>query len=239
VTAALAGLAIGEAAVIAALVYARPPAGPAAITIESVQPGSNVVVDGRQVGVTPLKVNVDSRTQSVRVLAPEAATGTTGVSPRQRRRDSAAADTRAAHTAAAGRPGGLRVTSPIDLQIMENGRLLGSSGAGSIVLAAGAHQLDLVNTALGYRSRESVAVKVGEVASLGVSLPNGRLSINAVPWAEVWIDGKLAGETPLGNLSIPIGEHEVLFRHPQLGERRQSATVRPDAVTRVSANLQQ
>jgi hypothetical protein len=236
----LAVLAIGEGAVIAALLYVRPASGSAAITIDSVQPGSNVVVDGRTVGVTPLKLTVDSRTQSVRVLAPETMTGTAGVAPRERHRDiPQATEIRAARTAAVARPGGLRVSSPIDLQIMEKGRLLGSSSAGSIVLPPGAHQLDLVNTALGFRTRESVTVKAGQVASLGVALPNGRLSINALPWAEVWIDGKLAGETPIGNLTIPIGEHEVLFRHPQLGERRQSATVRPDTVTRVSANLQQ
>jgi hypothetical protein len=59
-----------------------------------------------------------------------------------------------------------------------------------------------------------------------------------VPWAEVWIGGKLVGETPLGNLSVPLGDHEIVFRHPQLGEQRQTATVRLDGVTRVSAVLQ-
>jgi hypothetical protein len=46
------------------------------------------------------------------------------------------------------------------------------------------------------------------------------------------------GETPLGNLSIPLGEHEIVFRHPDLGERREKALVRSDRLTRVSANLQ-
>jgi hypothetical protein len=54
----------------------------------------------------------------------------------------------------------------------------------------------------------------------------------------VLIDGKLVGETPIGNLSIPLGEHEIIFRHPQLGELRRTALVRSDAVTRVSANLE-
>jgi serine/threonine-protein kinase len=73
---------------------------------------------------------------------------------------------------------------------------------------------------------------------VAVSPPNGRLSINALPWAEVWIDGKSVGETPLANLSVPLGEHEIIFRHPQLGEQRQTALVRQNGVTRVSANLQ-
>jgi hypothetical protein len=82
-------------------------------------------------------------------------------------------------------------------------------------------------------------VKTGQTTALAVSVPNGRLSINALPWAEVWIDDKLVGETPLGNVALPIGAHQIVFRHPQLGERRQSAVVRADAVSRVSVNLQQ
>jgi hypothetical protein len=70
-----------------------------------------------------------------------------------------------------------------------------------------------------------------------VSPPNGRININAVPWAEVLIDGKSVGETPIGNMSIPLGEHDIVFRHPQLGEVRRTTVVRSDAVARVSANF--
>jgi hypothetical protein len=59
-----------------------------------------------------------------------------------------------------------------------------------------------------------------------------------VPWAEVLIDGKAVGETPIGNLSLPLGNHEIIFRHPQFAELRQTALVRSDTVTRVSVNLQ-
>jgi len=36
------------------------------------------------------------------------------------------------------------------------------------------------------------------------------VNINATPWAEVWIDGKSFGETPLGNISVAPGEHEIV-----------------------------
>ena len=45
--------------------------------------------------------------------------------------------------------------------------------------------------------------------------------------AEVWIDGKPFGETPLGNLEVPIGTHELLLRHPDVGEHRHVASRRP------------
>ncbi len=237
ITAALAFLAVGEAAVIAGLIYVRAPFGSAAITIESVQPGSDVIVDGRSVGVTPLTLTVDSTTKLVRLAAPASAAVATRSRPGARAADPPPA-TRVGVAPPAVRTGGLRLSSPIDLDVLENGRLLGST-AGPITMAPGSHQLELVNTTLGYRTREAVVVKTGQTTPLAVSVPNGRLSINALPWAEVWIDDKLVGETPLGNVSLPIGAHQIVFRHPQLGERRQSAVVRADAVSRVSVNLQQ
>ena len=78
----------------------------------------------------------------------------------------------------------------------------------------------------------------GQIVALAVRPPNGSVSINALPWAEVWIDGTSVGQTPLGNLSVPLGEHEVVFRHPELGERREKAFVRSDRLTRVSANFE-
>jgi hypothetical protein len=54
----------------------------------------------------------------------------------------------------------------------------------------------------------------------------------------VSIDGNSVGETPLGDLSVVPGEHEILFRHPQLGDIRQKVIVRSGVETRVTANLQ-
>ena len=244
VTATLGVLAVCEALIIGGLAYVKGPFRSAAITIESGQPGSDVIVDGRSIGVTPLTLTVDSATKSVRVAPPAvgalAARGRSGERIRESSPVVGPPAPAAVHTATVPsvRSGGLRLSAPIDLEILENGRRLGSN-AGPIVMTPGSHQLELVNAALGYRTRETVVVKNGQTTALMVSLPNGRLSVNALPWAEVWIDDKPVGETPLGNLSIPIGEHQVVFRHPQLGERRQLAVVRADGVSRVSVNLQQ
>ena len=121
--------------------------------------------------------------------------------------------------------------------MFEGERVLGSSADGPIVTTAGVHELDLVNSALGYRSHQNVTIKAGQIVSLAITPPEGRLSINASPWAQVWIDGKPVGDTPLANLSTAVGEHEITFRHPQLGERHETALVRSGALTRVSAAL--
>jgi len=41
-----------------------------------------------------------------------------------------------------------------------------------------------------------------------------RVSINADPWAMIWIDGLEAGETPLGDVLIPPGTHRFRARLP-------------------------
>jgi hypothetical protein len=135
------------------------------------------------------------------------------------------------------RSGGVRLVSPLELQVLEGDRVLGSSADGAIVASAGRHEFEFVNSALGYRARRVVNLKAGAVVSLSVPHPEGRISINATPWADVWIDNVHVGETPLANLSIPIGEHEVSFRHPSFGEQRRTAIVRFDTPARVSADL--
>jgi serine/threonine-protein kinase len=95
-----------------------------------------------------------------------------------------------------------------------------------------------VNSAIGYRVRQAVDVKAGQIVTVTVPVPNGTLNINALPWATILLDGNAIGETPIGNFSVVPGEHEIIFRHPQLGERREKAMVRSGVETRVSVILQ-
>jgi hypothetical protein len=213
---------------------------PLALLVETVDPGADVVVDGRSAGFTPLQLNLGTDTRSIRLVDSRPPRPNAGApSPSNRPATSARRDVRRADVAAPPqRSGGIRLVSPFEVEMFEGTRRLGSSATGIVSAAAGRREFELVNTRLGYRARQIVDVKGGQVVSVAVSPPNGRLSINALPWAEVWIDGKSVGETPLANLSVPLGEHEIIFRHPQLGEQRQTALVRQNGVTRVSANLQ-
>src|SRR5262249_24503978 len=136
--------------------------------------------------------------------------------------------------AARERRGGLRVSSPIELQVLEGDRVLGTTSDGPVVATAGKHELDFVNTEFGYQSHQAVEIKAGQIVPMKISPPDGRVSINAVPWATVSIDGNSYGETPLGNIVLPVGEHQITFRHPQLGERTQKVIVKANAATRVS-----
>jgi hypothetical protein len=131
----------------------------------------------------------------------------------------------------------LNLTAPADLQVFENGALLGTSQGGRVALAPGTHQLEFVNDTLGYRSNRTVQVRSGETAGVKVDFPNGTIALNATPWAEVLIDGRSAGETPIGNLSVSVGSHEIVFRHPEFGEQRTVVNVTLTAPARLSVDM--
>lgn len=47
----------------------------------------------------------------------------------------------------------------------------------------------------------------------------GRLTINALPWAEVSVDDQVAGTTPLILQEVASGQHRVTLRHPEYETR--------------------
>ncbi len=53
-----------------------------------------------------------------------------------------------------------------------------------------------------------------------------KLTFNAEPWAEVRLDGRLLGTTPLVGVAAVAGRHRIEFRHPKLGVRKLEPNVR-------------
>ena len=133
--------------------------------------------------------------------------------------------------------GWIAVTAPTDVQVFENRRLIGTSQSDRLMVSAGKHDIEIVNETLGYRTARTVQVSPGKVTPIRIDYPKGTIALNAVPWAEVWVDGDKIGETPIGNLSLVIGPHEIVFRHPDLGEQRHAATVTLNSPARLSVDL--
>jgi hypothetical protein len=133
--------------------------------------------------------------------------------------------------------GMLAVTAPVPLRLLVKGRLVGTTEAESTLLPQGTHEIEFVNEAVGFRARRTVVIHAGATSSVKLDAPPGTLHINAVPWAEVWIDGERIGETPIGNLPVRIGSREIVFKHPDLGERRTTVVVTLKEPLRISMDL--
>jgi hypothetical protein len=147
----------------------------------------------------------------------------------------AAAATRAA--AAMPLAGSIAVSAPVPMRIYDGDRLIGTTEADTIMLGVGSHDLEFVSDEVGFRTRRTVSVQAGRTTTVRLEPPTARISVNALPWAEVWIDNQRIGETPIGNLQQPIGPHEIIFRHPELGERRTTVMVTLKEQARVSMDL--
>ena len=206
------------------------------LLVQSEPAGARVAVDGVDHGVAPVSVADLSPGEHEVVLQSNG-----GPAVRQRVVIQAGVTSSILAPVATATPGPvsgwLSVKAPVAIEIHENGRLIGTTESDRIMMAAGRHDIELVNDTLGYRAKRSIQVPPGKVAPLSIELPLGSLNVNASPWAEVWIDGRRVGETPIGNLPMSIGSHEVVFRHPQFGEKRQAVSVTLKAPVRLSVEM--
>lgn len=206
------------------------------LLVQSDPAGARVTVDGVDQGKAPASVANLTPGEHEVVLQAE---GGTPVRQRVVIQAGVTSSVMAPVSTAAPGPvsGWLTVKAPVSIEIRENGRVIGSTDTDRIMMASGRHELELVNETLGYRANRSIQVAPGKVASLSVEMPQGVININASPWAEVWIDGRRVGETPIGNLPMSIGPHEVVFRHPQFGEKKQAVSVTLSAPVRLSMDM--
>jgi hypothetical protein len=193
------------------------------LRVRSEPPGAHVVVDGRHRGTTPL--TLDGLRAGVHAVVLTSSEG----SVKRSVTISAAATSDLNESIFAG---WLAVFSPFELTITEGTRAFHLDDRNQIMLPPGPHALHLANRALGYEEVREVELQPGEVASLQVALPHSTITVNASASAEVWVDGALAGETPLTALSVALGTHEVVVKRS--GDARRfvvTVTVKPVNLT--------
>ena len=208
------------------------------LVVHSQPAGANVTVDGVARGVAPLTLEGLASGDHEVVL--QNATGTSRHTVKVLAGTTASLVAPVTPTAAAAEgpvSGWISVTAPFLIEIREDGKLIGTTETDKLMLASGRHVLEFVNNTVGYRQSRTVQVAAGKVTPLSIELPQGLVNLNASPWAEVWIDGRRIGETPIGNLSVPIGPHEIVFRHPELGEKKHAISVTTAAPVRLSVSM--
>jgi hypothetical protein len=203
------------------------------LSITSDAPGSVVTIDGVERGRAPITVtDLDVGRHDVVVRS---AAGTF-------RRSVAVEAGATASLVFGGAPapaawGWISLDSRIPLQAIADGRVIGTSEVDRIMLPPGDHQIESVSEPFGFRQAQFVRVVAGRGAVVALAIPTVAMNINALPWAEVFIDGARVGDTPLANVMQPLGDHEILFRHPQLGEKRQTARVTLRETPRIVADM--
>jgi hypothetical protein len=123
--------------------------------------------------------------------------------------------------------GFIAITSKFPVEVYEGKKKIGISSEGHISMTPGRHKITLVNGRFNYRMDVELNVKAGEITTHNVELPLGTLVVITAPGAEIFVDGERMGSAPLVPFSTAVGTREVLVRHVDLGERRQSVDVTP------------
>jgi PEGA domain len=208
-------------------VAAPPPVTTGTVVVQTQPAGARVLLDGSPAGETPLRIVDVAPGRHVLTFVTSSATVRRTIK------------VEANKTLTLDVPvfsGWVAIFAPIVLEVSEEGRALGSTDQGRLLLPPGRHTLTLTNRDFGYSADHAVEIEAGEVRSLNLS-PTGTVNLNAVPWAEVWIDGKKTGETPVANLPLPLGNREIIFRHPELGERKTMTRITSGAPIAVSVDF--
>ena len=207
---------------------AKPPAaakGTGSVRVTVDPAGADVLLDGMLQGAAPL--TIEDLSAGVHALVVRNDSGTV----RQSVRVTAGQATDVSLTI---RPGWLAVFAPVKLEVLENGKPIGSTEGGRILAAPGPHTIEVASQAIGFRETRQVEIKPGEVVAVTVQLPPATVEVAAPADAEIFVDGQSVGLAPLGPLQIAVGTREFVMRHPTLGERRQVVTVSYNGPARVS-----
>lgn len=206
-----------EAGVIALMTRALWFAAPPAIAVQTAASGENVLVSSRPAESTPLRLSAAPDLSWVSVTSPsvEGVLGGKVTPPRT---------------------GTIQISSPINLKVFEHSRQLGSVPGEDLKVTPGRHEIELVNLPFAYRLTQSIEVEAGQTVSIHVAPAHGWVTVYAVPTADVSIDGKSVGRTPLGPLPLALGEHTVTFTHPTGATDRQRIMVKSGETIRVIGN---
>lgn len=197
------------------------------LQIETQPAGARVLLDGKPAGESPVLIDaVPAGRHAITIVA---ATGSVKRTVR----------VEAGRTTSLDIPifsGWVAIYAPFVVEVSEDGRVIGTTEEPRLMLSPGRHALTLTNKDLEYRSTETVDIEPGEVRTIRLD-PRGTANLNATPWAEVWIEGRKVGDTPIANHPLPLGVREVVFRHPVHGERRVTLTVKGRTSAAVSVDM--
>ena len=70
--------------------------------------------------------------------------------------------------------------------------------------------------------------------------PPGAVTVNALPWANVILDGHVVGTTPLIGHAVPSGKHVIVVENPELGRRKRFVVdVQPNQTQKISTSLRE
>ncbi len=118
------------------------------------------------------------------------------------------------------RVGSLELSSDPPLWVFFQGRSLGETPLKGVKLPPGQHVLRLANRAAHVERTVKVTVRAGETTLKRITLEKGSLAVRATPWAEVYLEGRRLGTTPMAPFELYEGKYTLVFKNPTTGKTK-------------------
>ena len=196
------------------------------LEIHSIPARARVAVDGETRGSTPLLLDVAPGRHEVVVSS---SAGTIRRTPTVR-------ENRTVTIYETISPGWIAVFSRIKLDIAIDGRQVGTTEDGHLLVPPGRHDAVLANRRLGFRERHTFDVEPGEVTAHTVVLPSTSVRFVGIAGTEIHVDGESIGVLPLASVELPIGTRELVKRFPDGTEARERIELGIGAPTTIAVD---
>jgi serine/threonine-protein kinase len=111
----------------------------------------------------------------------------------------------------------LRVQTDGAASFTVDGRPQRTASDGALHLRPGRHSITVASPTLASPRTLTVDLKPNEAALRAVHGGRGQLRVAVTPWAEVIVDGKVLGTTPLEAVDLAEGPHAITLKNGDLG----------------------
>ena len=203
------------------------------LLIETDPPGAAIFLNGRYVGITPRNIGGQREGEYALELTKD------GFVPIRMKVRIEAGETKRISQKLL-RFGRVQVDStPQGAKVILDGKETGRFTPTTLELSPGRYRIGVSLPGEPERERE-VLVEPGSSIKLSFDLIQkgyGELILDAEPWAEVFVDGKRVGYTPLWLKKIPSGKHKLRFTNPNYPDIEREIIIRRGEVGRVKVRF--
>jgi hypothetical protein len=132
----------------------------------------------------------------------------------------------------------LRVQVEGQATFVVDGRTQRAFADGELHLAPGHHRVTVSSPMLAFPRTLEVDLRPREAATRAITRGRGTLRVAVTPWAEVTVDGRALGTTPLSPVDLAEGAHQVALKNGELGIiAKRRVMVAPDKETLLKLDL--
>jgi len=132
----------------------------------------------------------------------------------------------------------LRVQVEGQANFVVDGRSQRVGSDGELHLSPGHHRVTVSSPMLAFPRTLEVDLRPREAATRAIVRGRGTLRVAVSPWAEVTVDGRVLGVTPLSPVDLAEGAHQVALKNGELGiVAKRHVIVTPDKETLLKLDL--